>query len=63
MLDKNKGVRLFFKLFLNSSNEQEIINEETFTEVILCNSHHTFNKHLKPNFTNKINFTYDDYQC
>jgi hypothetical protein len=63
ILDKNKGLGNFYKLCLNSSYGQEIINEEKFTKVMLCNTHQTRNNHLKPNFINTIKFNNNIYQC
>jgi hypothetical protein len=39
ILDKNKGLGDFYKLYLNSSYGQDIINEEKVTKVMLCNTH------------------------
>jgi hypothetical protein len=63
ILDKNKELGNFYKLCFNSSYGQEIINEEKFTKVMLCNTHQTLNNHLKPSFINTINFNNDGYQC
>jgi hypothetical protein len=41
--DKNKELGNFYKLCLNSSYGQEIINEEKFSKVMLCNTHHRLN--------------------
>jgi hypothetical protein len=46
ILDENKELRNFLKLCLNSPYGQEIINEEKFTKIVLCNSHQVLIKHL-----------------
>jgi hypothetical protein len=63
ILSKNKGLGNFYKLCLNSSDGQEIINKEKFTKVMLCSTHQTLNNHLKSNFINTIKFNNDIYQC
>jgi hypothetical protein len=63
ILDKHKGLGNFYKLCLNSSYGQEIINEEIFTKVMLCKTHQTLNNHLKSNFITTIKFNNDVYQC
>jgi hypothetical protein len=63
IFDKNKGLGNFYKLFLTSSCEQEIINKEKFTKVMLCSTLQTLNNHLNPNFINTIKFNNDVYQC
>jgi hypothetical protein len=63
ILDKNKGNRNFYQLCFNSSYRQEIINEEKFTKIMLCNTHQTLNNHLKPNFINTVQFNNNVFQC
>jgi hypothetical protein len=63
ILDKNKGLGNFYKLCLNSSYGQEIINEKKFTKVMLCYTHQTLNNHFKSNFINTIKFNNDFNQC
>jgi hypothetical protein len=63
ILDKNKRLGNFFKLCLNSSDGQEIINEEKFTKVVLCNTHQVHNNHLTPILLNSINLNNDNFQC
>jgi hypothetical protein len=62
ILDKNKGFGNFYKLCLNSSDGQEIINNEKFTKVVLGNTQQGLNNHLKPNFINTVKFKNDFYQ-
>jgi hypothetical protein len=46
ILDKNKGLGNLYKIWLNSSIGQEIINEEKFAKGVLYNTHQTLNNHL-----------------
>jgi hypothetical protein len=63
ILDKNKELWNFYKLCLNSSYGQEIINEEKFKKVVLCNTHQALNNHFKSNFINTTKFNNDVDQC
>jgi hypothetical protein len=59
----NKGMDNFYKLCLNSSYGQEILNEEKFTKLQVCNAHQTLNYHLNPNSINTRVLSEDTYRC
>jgi hypothetical protein len=62
-LEKNKGLGNFYKLCLNSSYGQEIINEEKTTKIMLYTTHQELNNHFIHTFMSTVKCNNGVYQC